>query len=455
MNLSKRITLKKSKYNMTVPLGSCNLIYNTLQDSLTFVKNTPNTALNAEEIETLHAQGVYINQDVDERLVFRYRANLQKYRSTRLHLFLTITGNCNCDCQYCFAKGCFPNRSMIDKDIPYVLEFAESQLCSHPIREMHIDFFGGEPFLCESLYTRLMRELTKIGEKYNIIPSFQFYTNGTIVPKNGYEMFSEFENVKFLITLDGLKSVHDVLRPMKSNESCYDTIVNNLKEIRKANQKAVIRINYGKSSYARVPLLLDELIRQGLTCFPIEFYPIQNMSNSSADFDDAVKVGDLPNLNEYLWRAAANRNIPVSIRPVTANCYCSAFTGTMFVIDPDLDVYKCALLQCEKKYSIGNLKQRTDFQTDSVFYDWLTYDPSMEDNCKDCISLPVCAGGCGGSGTFRFGTQHHSNCYELSPAMLKRTIKTYVLIFYETQLLDFINGNENVLILEKARYNKP
>lgn len=95
--------------------------------------------------------------------------------------------------------------------------------------------------------------------------------------------------------------------------------------------------------------MLDELIKMGLTCFPIEFYPTQNMSNSSAEFEDAVGVKELPTINEYLWQEVSKRNIPVSVRPVAANCYCSAFTDTMFVIDPDLDVYKCALLQCEKK----------------------------------------------------------------------------------------------------------
>lgn len=455
MNTGKKSLFKKSKYNLIIPFEGCNAVYNTLQDSITLVGSMQKNQMSKSDISILHSQGIYINNEVDERLIFRYRANQQKYRSTRLHLFLTITGSCNCDCQYCFAKGCFPNRSMSELDISYIVTFTENQLRSRAMREIHIDFFGGEPFLCEDLYLKLMREFTKLSSRYGIVPYFQFYTNGTIIPRHGYEIFDEFEHVKLLITLDGLKDVHDKLRPLKDSHSCYDTIIKNLTSIREVNQHAVIRINYGKNSYLYVPRLLDELIKMGLTCFPIEFYPIQNMSNSSAEFKDAVGVKELPSINEYLWKEASKRNIPVSVRPVAANCYCSAFTDTMFVIDPDLYVYKCALLQCEKKYSIGNLKKQTKYQTDSVFYDWLTYDPSTEDRCKDCISLPVCAGGCGGSGIFRFGTQHHSNCYELSPLMLKQTIKTYISTYYQKHIATFIQNNVHVMILEKARYNEP
>ena len=455
MSARRKVSFKKSRYNLIVPFDGYNVIYNTLQDSITLVRSVSKGHFSKTDIGVLHSQGIYVNDDIDERLVFRYRANRQKYRSARLHLFLTITGNCNCSCQYCFAKGCFPKRSMSETDALYILRFAKEQLKARTIREIHIDFFGGEPFLCESFYLMIMREFTKLGSQYGIVPSFQFYTNGTIVPSNGYKVFAGFEHVKFLITLDGLKDVHDLFRPMMCAHSSYDTIIKNLMSIRDLHQRAVIRINYSKRSYVQVPLLLDELIRQGLTCFPIEFYPIQNMSASSAEFRDAVGAGELPDINEFLWKAAIERNIPIRIRPVTANCYCSAFTDTMFVIDPDLDVYKCALLQCDKKYRIGNLKEQTTYQTDSTFYEWLTYDPSAEEHCKDCVSLPVCAGGCGGSGTFRFGTQRHSNCYELSPTMLRRTIKAYASLFHKERMAVFMCNDKRVAILEEARHNEP
>ena len=118
-------------------------------------------------------------------------------------------------------------------------------------------------------------------------------------------------------------------------------------------------------------------------------------------------------------------------------------------------MYKCALLQCEKKYSIGNLKKDTRYQSDSVFYDWLTYDPSTENGCKNCVSLPVCAGGCGGSGTFRYGTHHHSNCFESSPKMLKMAIRQYINLHYMEIVKNFLSGPETVKVLESAIYQEP
>lgn len=335
MNTSNHVQIRKSKFNLVVSLPDCVAIYNTLQDSITLVKSHP-SELRKTELDLLHKQGVLVNQGIDENMVFRCRAGRQKFNSSRLHLFLTITGKCNCDCQYCFAKGCFPNHSMNLEDVDIVLGFLSRELRSRSFKEIAVDLFGGEPLLCESIYLQVMRGVSVIAAQLGIVPSFQFYTNGTIRPQNGFATFSEFQAVKFLITLDGLRETHNMLRPLIGNGSSYDLILRNLQEIREIGQQAIIRINYGKRNYKEVPLLLDELVRQGLTCFPIEFYPIQSMSKGSAEFENSVSCSDLQKIVGFLWEAATERGILIATRPVSANCYCSAFTDTMFVIDPDL-----------------------------------------------------------------------------------------------------------------------
>lgn len=284
---------------------------------------------------------------------------------------------------------------------------------------------------------------------------YQFYTNGTLRPRNGYSIFDGYPNVKFLITIDGLQAVHDSLRPMKTGESSYEAIFRNLKELKSNEKKAVIRINFGKKNIENIPELLDNIIESGLNCFPIEFYPVQNMSCGFADYSDAVDLQSLPRMSNFIWNEAAKRHISVGLRPTSACCYCTAFTNKMFVIDPDLNVYKCALLQCDRKNSIGNLKKNTDFLRDSVFYEWMAYDPSLEDKCNECVALPVCSGGCGGSGTFRFGSHKHSNCYDLSPEMLKNRISYYASQRYSNVIEYFAKTNTNILVLEKAAYPIP
>lgn len=450
MQTSEHVELKLSAYNIVIN-GSDNvaIVYNTLQDSITLMKGRTQSK---GDICALHLQGVLCNKNIDERHVFRHRMNLQKYSNKILHMFITLTGLCNCECRYCFAKNSFPACSIGVEDTEYIVSFAEGQLNMRHIESIVVDFFGGEPMLCREICLNIMEKLNTLADKYGATIEFRVYTNGTVNPFKNPEDIVAFSGVRFLITLDGLKEEHDYLRPMKSAKSSFDLIINNLLCIKENGGQAVIRINFGEKNYKRIPLLLDFLKEKGLTCFDIEFYPIQNMSLGSADYKDAVEPSKLPEMNIFLWHEAWNRGIKVALRPVSSCCYCTAFTSSMFVIDPELNVYKCALLQCDRKYSIGSLKRNTDYQRDLVFYDWINYDPSSEEKCKDCKSLPVCAGGCGGSGTFRFGSIHHENCYDLSEAMLKERIRLYVMQYYSGLLRQFQANDSSVLILERAKH---
>lgn len=442
---------KQSRFNLIVrEAADFVVIYNTLQDSLTKVTRDI-SMLSVVDLKTLHSQGVLVNEGMDELEVYRYRNMQHKMRGKRLHLFITLTGVCNCACKYCFAHDCYQGATVKSSDVPIIVRFISEQLESHASTHLNVDFFGGEPLLCEDVFVMLLQEISDLSLKRGIKPKFQVYTNGTIRLWHNFAELAKTYDITYLVTLDGPKAFHDSQRPLKNGDSCYDKIVENLIEMRDGGAKATIRINFGKRGYVNIPALLDEIVHHGLTEFPIELYPIQNMSTSSAEFDDAVSCGNLAEILPFLWDEMDKRHIPYSTRPRSACCYCTAFTNSMFVIDPSLNVYKCALLQCNTKYRIGNLKTATEYERDSTFYDWLNYDASREFGCKDCVSLPVCSGGCGGSGTFRYGTHHHANCYELSPGVLKLRMERYVRQRFEEQVQSW----NKVLILERARYARP
>lgn len=455
--MNEKILVKESNYNMVLQeYDTSVLVFNTLQDSLTLRKKGIHyDKMSLKSIDVLHKQGILINGAINELQIIRHRANVQKYSGKRLHVFITLTGACNCNCQYCFAKDCYSEGRITEKDIPLIILFIKQQMQINRSTLLNVDFFGGEPLLCENIYLSLMTQISEYCNSINVTPEFQFYTNGTIEPQCGFEVFNKFPKTSLLITLDGPRDVHDSLRPLLSGKSSYDTIIKNLEALQAIGGKAVIRINYGKQSFRNVPFLLDELIRLGLTSFPVEFYPVQNMSDKSSDYPEAVDAATLIKINEFLWTEADKRGIKLSLRTTSSNCYCTAFTNSMFVIDPLLNIYKCALLQCDRKYSIGNLKKQTQYNRDNTYYDWMTYDPTEESPCSKCISLPICAGGCGGSGTFRYGTHHHSNCYDLSPLMVKKRMLRYFNVHYASSVEQFELSDLEVLIVENAKYSEP
>lgn len=453
--------MKKSSYNMIFDFDRSVVIYNTFADSITCLKrdfwNKPDLydSCCADESSLLHSQGIVVNEGIDESEVFRFRANRQKYCGKRTHIFLTITGACNCSCSYCFAAGSLPKKNMTVRELPLLCGFIEKQVLLNHSSLLVIDFFGGEPFLLEDFYLSAMDAITELAIRMEIKVEFQFYTNGTIMPKGGMSVFNKYPKVTLQITLDGFKAVHDSLRPLKKGGSSFDAIIANLHVLKNQPVYVKIRINYGLNSYKNIGALLEYLRNEGLACFPIDFYPVQSMSEGCADYSDAIPVRQLPEISLEIWKTAIKYGIKPALRAISGNCYCSAFTYSTFIINAEMDVFKCALLQCDRKHRIGNLLADTSLDRDSGYYRWMNYDPGAHEKCSRCISLPVCAGGCGGSGTHRYGDWTHPNCFDLSPIMLESKMKLYLAMCYDNRINNFGCSGRNMMVLEKAKHLVP
>lgn len=169
--MNDTILVKESGFNMILQeYNNSILVFNTLQDSLTLRKKKISySEMSLKSVDVLHKQGMLINSTIDELQIIRHRANVQKYGGKRLHIFLTLTGACNCNCQYCFAKDCYSNGRITEEDIPYIIAFIKRQIQVNRSTLLNIDFFGGEPLLCEKIYLELMSKITDIGKAIGIL----------------------------------------------------------------------------------------------------------------------------------------------------------------------------------------------------------------------------------------------------------------------------------------------
>jgi len=448
--------MKWSRYIIVTDVfDAYKLAYNTLTDSLTLLsgKLVNSNKLSETEKQILYAQGCIVNDAIDELEICRFRNRRQRFCDSQTHIFLTTTNLCNCACKYCFADGVFPEHSMSIADLDIIENFVKKQLVINHSNKLCVDFFGGEPFLNEAFYTNVIERLNNIAQKSNITFYYQFYTNGTITPKVGFNFFKKYPNCNFIVTIDGTKSVHDNLRPLKNKNSAFDEIVRNTKNLLDLGLNVTFRVNFGLDNYLSVSDLFEQLHSLNLSNVPIDFIPVQHLTKECASYDKAVPPEKLYDMNKYLWGKALEYNVKINVRPRSSNVYCSAFCYSTFIIDPDLDVFKCAILQCDKKYKIGNLKSYNPTESNSEYYRWMNYDPTLHPQCSKCPSLPACAGGCAGSGTFRHGDYTLPNCYENTPKILKLRIKTYFEYKYKKQVEKYLEANkQEALILEKARF---
>lgn len=66
----------------------------------------------------------------------------------------------------------------------------------------------------------------------------------------------------------------------------------------------------------------------------------------------------------------------------------------------------------------GNLSYLT-----YAFYDWMSVDPLKNEECSECVYLPVCGGGCGVVSYNESGTYHSKGCFKIKGTVEKQVLK--------------------------------
>jgi uncharacterized protein len=100
-----------------------------------------------------------------------------------------------------------------------------------------IAFYGGEPLLNFNILKESVYYTRAQANKNNIKSDigFALTTNGTLLKHEIIRKFLIDNNFSLLVSLDGPKAIHDKYRRYISGKGTYDTIIQNLENIRKAN----------------------------------------------------------------------------------------------------------------------------------------------------------------------------------------------------------------------------
>jgi len=142
---------------------------------------------------------------------------MSKFKKTfniPFHDFIT-TSFCNMKCEYCFTEK-------------YNAKITVEEFKKLYSQKSSLDFsiFGGEPLLCMDLIEEFLKSGLKKkrdGKTYN------FITNGTLIPKY-IDRFDPFKKiVEFQISLDGNKEAHDLNRKYLNGKGTFDDVIKGVK----------------------------------------------------------------------------------------------------------------------------------------------------------------------------------------------------------------------------------
>ena len=292
-------------------------------------------------------------------------------------LTLVITRNCNINCVYCYEH----NKDFGKMDINLAKRIVEKYLTTGDYEEVHINLFGGEPFL----EFELIKELCEWTWSRQWQKRYLFYadTNGTLIKDKIKEWTTKNKNRIWLgISLDGTRETHNMNRCNSFDKIDLDFFQENWPQ--QAIKMTITDKNL--SSLANDMIFIHEKGFKIGGCNFAEGIDIQ-------DFDENIKI-----IGEQLFRLVDYylEHQEIEISPLLnmrldfcEKCNdkrkkrCGIGESTMVVIDIDGKTYPCTFfsslsLSEEQLSEINNM----NLSDTDIFIDKECYD--------NCYLFPIC-----------------------------------------------------------------
>ena len=443
-----------SRYNLTVPLpdskrvaitnlykGTC-AEYSSLELYLMSVLDQIDE--NHPIIERLSERGLIVNFDEREALFTMGRAAA----AAPMFVSLTIcpTMGCNFDCPYCFENHFAGKMSPEVQDD--VVALVDRMLEHSAAKTLSITWFGGEPLLAADVIESLTERLLEVADKYGVDYSAGIVTNGYLLTEENIRLLEKCKVNTAQVTLDGIGLAHDATRYLRGGGPTFDRIVENLH--REIPFKIHIRHNVHSHNIDQIDELrsfVQKLAEE--TGNNLVYYPALVSGSEAADVrgkqvdlvkkdDNAAKV----TIMQESGRFRAGRGH-----------YCGAHSLWSVGIDEKGNLQKCWESVDKPEFSYGTAHDwdpmnplATASNPDMLTCFLNTAPPSVDDECKECVWLPYCVGGCPYRRLFDGGKE----CLGF-----KDHADDFVLALHKRLQEQIARGESGELTADDARYDIP
>jgi uncharacterized protein len=397
-----------------------------------------------DDVEELKREGRLFTEDVYEQ----YIGEVKKRKTVVKALCLHIAHDCNLACRYCFAEEgeYHGRRALMSLEVgKKALDFLIANSGSR--RNLEVDFFGGEPLMNWQVVKDIVaygREQEKIHNK-----NFRFTltTNGVLLNDEIMEFANkEMDNV--VLSLDGRKEVHDLMRPFRNGAGSYDLVVPKYQKFADSRNQSKYYVR-GTFTKNNLDFSKDVLHFADLGFKQISIEPVVG----SEEEDYALQKEDLPKIfEEYdlLAKEMVDRNregkgfnffhfmIDLEGGPCVSKRLSGCGSGTEYLaVTPWGDLYPCHQFVGEEEFLMGNVDDgivhpeiADEFRGCSVY---------SKESCKNCFAKFYCSGGCMANSWHFHNTIHDT--YELSCEMERKRVECAIMI-KAAELLADAEGKE-------------
>ena len=343
-------------------------------------------------IERFEKRGIIAN--FDERVALEVMGRAACAGPNGVGLTICPTMGCNFDCPYCFENH-FAGK-MTPEVQDDVIAFADRMLDACGGRFLSVSWFGGEPLLAPGIIESLSTRLIALAEKHGVEYRAAIITNGYLLTQDIVDMLDRAKVTRAQITLDGIGAAHDATRHLAGGGPTFERITQNLRTL-KIPFRVSIRHNVHEGNRDEMDALREfvhELAEESGN--DLNYYPAPVSGNDTAD--ERGKQVDLLCGND---QSDVGIIQDASRFAVGHGHYCGAHTIWSAGIDEKGNLQKCWEAVDKPELSFGNVRDwdpanplATATNVDNLTVFLNTAAPVPDEQCRECVWLPACAGGC-------------------------------------------------------------
>ena len=352
-----------------------------------------------EEVLYLAKEGQLFAEDIYENYVIDFKKRQTVVKALCLH----IAHDCNLACKYCFAEEgeYHGRRALMSFEVgKAALDFLVANSGNRV--NLEVDFFGGEPLMNWQVVKDLVEYGRSLEEPNNKKFRFTLTTNGVLLNDDILE-FANKEMSNIVLSIDGRKEIHDLMRPFRGGQGSYDMIVPKFQKVADSREQMnyYVRGTFTRNNldFAEDVLHLADLGFKQISVEPVVAEPTD---------DYAIREEDLPRLKEEYDKLAVEMikrrkegnpfnffhfMIDLEGGPCVAKRLSGCGSGTEYLaVTPWGDLYPCHQFVGKEEFLMGNVTEgitRNDIQDE-----FKCCNVYAKDKCKKCFAKFYCSGGC-------------------------------------------------------------
>ncbi|SHH95278.1 uncharacterized protein SAMN02745196_02039 [Clostridium collagenovorans DSM 3089] len=416
---------KHSHYNIEFKVDDKKYIYNPykgifkLKDELYYAYNNLENASDKEK-KILLDKKLIVDSKISEYGRVKLIRDISRLNEKQLFLSIAPTFSCNFLCEYCFVKK---SNMLMNEDVEKeIVDFVEKRL-KEGLKILRITWLGGEPLLNMESIKRLSIKFITLCDKYECDYSAFIITNGSLLTTEYIKIFKTLNINGIQITIDGSEVSHNLLRPMKK-ENSYKKIMKNLLSIE--DLKFNLRINISKENLEDVNELIKYISNTNIKgkildthispIYSTDYMNEETREKCLNNYEFAKMEINL--IKEILVSGIAKK---FDLLPMIVGSSKEVFWS--FSIDPEGNVYKDEYYLGNKEYRIGKLKDISvnHMTNNRIAMECLNNNPIDNSKCEKCNVLPLCMGG----NIQHFYESTHNSCSSIR-YNIEEKLKLYV-----------------------------